>query len=162
MQLLHNKVRDVLRNATNTVGGIGISEPRTRTVLLDQFDDDVLKVAFPKQLSKESTLRANQILTLISSIPTAAPSKRTEIADKVLTIAVSGPSSQKDRTLDVHCSFPSSNREPDLWFDVRVTHSTQSSLLVKTYNFCCQVFRAEMKAGGTGLEVRHYIILLLL
>ena len=64
------------------------------------------------------------------------------------TSANSAPARQKGRTLDVLSTFPTSNRAADLWMDVRVTHSTQRTLLDKTYKFCCDMYHAEPKAGG--------------
>ena len=70
------------------------------------------------------------------------------ISAKIIAIENSVPARPKDRTLDVLSTFPVSNRAADLWMDVRVTHSTQRSLLDKTYKFCCDVYHAEAKAGG--------------
>ena len=81
----------------------------------------------------------------ISSLHTAAPHRRPAIPAKIMTIVNSAPARQKGRTHDVLSTFPASNRAADLWMDVRVTHSTQRTMLDKTYKFCCDVYHAEAK-----------------
>ena len=144
----HNPIRDTLATFTRMTDGTAMTEPHTRTVLLDQFDSDVLRVAFPRSTSGAAGLLSGRILDLISSLHTVAAHRRPEISAQIMAIANSAPARQKGRTLDVLSTFPASNRAADLWMDVRVTHSTQRTLLDKTYKFCCDVYHAEAKAGG--------------
>ena len=44
-------------------------------------------------------------------------------------------------------TFPTSNRNTDLWIDVRVTHALQRGKLRQTYKFCRGVFKAEALSG---------------
>ena len=78
-----------------------MTEPHmyTRTVLLDQFDSDVLRAVFPRSTSDVTGILSGWILGLISSIHTAAPYRRAAISAEIMVLATSAPARQKDRTL---------------------------------------------------------------
>ena len=64
----HDKVRDVLADAVERVGGIGKREPATKGVLLNQIDASILRVDSPKAYSAAARMTSNQILTLIGQM----------------------------------------------------------------------------------------------
>ena len=80
----HNAVRDVIAAHVNAVEGVGTTEPSTKKVLLNQFDEGVLRVAFPKSFSRVVKAASAQILYLIQQMSTANKRDRALISVQIM------------------------------------------------------------------------------